>query len=100
MIHFRVVKSVEQMDRARTGRGKTNANFASELRVSTRHECRHLFMANLDVIDGAIRAIQRAHDPVNSVAGIAVNAFQAPFVDSPYQKIARSFSHHNLYVAP
>ena len=51
MIHFRVVKSVEQMNRARPGRGETNADFAGEFRMAARHERGHFLVARLNEIN-------------------------------------------------
>ena len=51
VIHLRVVKSIEQMDRARAGRGQTNADFAGELGMRARHERRHFFVPHLDEFD-------------------------------------------------
>ena len=53
-------------------------------------------MTHLDVLNGSICPIERTHDPVDSVAGITVDTFQAPFIDPLNQKIARSFSRHGL----
>ena len=55
VIHFCVVEAVEKMDRARTGGGQANAQFAGELGVSAGHECRHLFVSHLHVIDRIVR---------------------------------------------
>ena len=70
------------MDGTRARRSEANPDLTGELRVSARHERRHFFMPHLHVLHCPIGSIKRAHDPVNSVAGISVNAFQAPFVDS------------------
>ncbi len=51
VIHLRVVKSVEQMDRARPGRGQADADFARELGVRAGHERRHFLVPDLDEID-------------------------------------------------
>ncbi len=81
------------MDRARPGGGETNADFAGEFRVRARHERRHFFVPHLHVIDGVARAIDCADDSVNAVAGIAVDAFDAPFGDSFDQEVAYIFGH-------
>jgi Tfp pilus assembly ATPase PilU len=54
------------------------ADFARELGVRTSHERGHLFMPDLDEVDGLIRPIQRAEDAADPVAGIAIDAIDAP----------------------
>ena len=88
MIHLRVVQAVQQMNRARAGCREADADFAGELRVRARHERRHLLVAHLDEVDPALRALERAHDAVDAVAGITVNAINAPGRESFDEKIA------------
>ena len=51
MIHFGIVKPVEQMDRARPAGGEADAHFAGEFGVRAGHEGRHLLVPHLHVID-------------------------------------------------
>src|SRR5207249_950275 len=95
VVHFRVVKSVEQMDRARTGRGQTNTDFAGELGMPAGHECSHFLVPDLHVIDRVARAVDCTDNAINAVAGISVNATNAPLADSFDQKIACRLSHRS-----
>jgi len=93
MIEFRVVKAVQQMDRAGARRGHAHARFAGELRVSAGHERRHLFMPHLHEVDGVAGALERTHDSVDAVARIAVNALHSPLLQTFDKKIAGRTSH-------
>src|SRR5205807_9939814 len=81
------------MDCAGTGSGYAYAGLAGELRMRARHERGHLFMANLNEVHLAVGAFERAHDAVDAVAGITVNAAHAPLVEAADEKVARGFSH-------
>ena len=87
------------MDRARPGSGETDADFAGEFGVRASHEGGHFFVPHLHVIDLVARAIDRADDAVNAVAGEAEDAFQPPFVDPFDEKIADRFTHVNFVAA-
>ena len=93
MVHLRIVKAIEQMDRTRPGGGETNSDFAGELGVRAGHERRHLFVAHLNVVDRVAGAINRADDPIDPVTRVAVDALQSPFGDQFHQKIARRLIH-------
>src|SRR5881409_3367711 len=93
MIELRVVKTVEKVNRSRSGCCHADAGLAGEFRVCAGHECGHLLVAHLDEIDFAFGALERAHDAVDSVAGVAVDAPHAPFAQPPDQKVARCLSH-------
>jgi hypothetical protein len=88
VVHLRVVQSVQKMDRAGTRRRQTHADFACEFCVSARHESGELFVARLDELDAVLRAPERAHDAVDAVAGITVDALHAPFAETLKKKIA------------
>jgi hypothetical protein len=94
MIELRVIKSIEQMNRARTGSGEAHADFAGKFRVATRHERGHFFVARLDKFNfmiGFFRAFERAHNSVDAIAGIAEDAPDAPLMKSLDQKITAIF---------
>ena len=95
MVHFRIVKSVEQMNRAGAGGGQTNTDFAGELGMPAGHECSHFLMPHLHVIHRVAGAVDRTDDAVNAVAGISVNATNAPLADSFDQKIACRLRHRS-----
>src|SRR5438045_5992593 len=81
------------MNRARTGSGEANTDFAGEFCMRACHERRHLFVAYLHVVDSVPGPIDRADDAVNSVTRITVDALEPPLGDSFDQKVARCFSH-------
>ena len=80
VIHLGVVEAVEKMDGAGARGGEADTDFASELRMTTRHEGAHLLVARLDELDAIPRAFERAHEAIDPVSGIAVDAPHAPVV--------------------
>ena len=83
MVHFGVVKSIEQMNCARTGGGKTDAHLSCEFGVGAGHEGRHFFMPRLNEFDSvgvSFRALERAHDPVDPIAWITKYSFDSPLM--------------------
>jgi hypothetical protein len=75
-VEFGVVETVEQVDRARTGRGRAHSKPAAELRVPDRLESSHLLMAGLDerwLVAGATPRRQQTVDPVTWVGKHVVN---------------------------
>src|SRR5581483_6381003 len=77
VVHLRVVETIQEMDRARTGGGEADADFAGELGMRARHEGGELLVARLDELHLFI-APERTHDAVDAIAGIAVDALHAP----------------------
>ena len=78
MIHLRVVKPVEQMNRARPGSGDAHPNFAGEFRMRTRHEGAHFFMARLNKANFIACFPQTGHHPVDPVAGVSIDTTDSP----------------------
>src|SRR5262245_25350893 len=97
MVHFRVVKAVEQMDRARSRRGDANADLPRELRVRAGHEGRHLFVPRLDELHAILRAIERAENAVDAITGISVQAPDPPVRESFEKKIRNGLSHESPF---
>ena len=93
MIELRVVEAVQEMDRARPRGRETDAHLAGELRVSTGHESGHLFVANLDELRVAARPIECAEQRVDPVAGIAVNALDAPLAQALEDEVGDELCH-------
>src|SRR5438132_11268760 len=93
MIELRVVEAIEKMNRAGTRRCHADADLTGELRMRAGHERGHLLMTYLDEVDLSVGAIERAEHAVDPVAGIAVNAFDAPISETFDQKLARRISH-------
>src|SRR5438105_9285308 len=93
MIELGVVQSVEQMNRARAGSGQADTDFASKLCVRAGHEGGHLFMSHLNEIDLAFGAVECAHDSVDAVAGISVDAPHAPLGKAVNQEIRSCLRH-------
>jgi hypothetical protein len=61
--------------------------------VAARHERGHLLVAYLDEFEIVAGTVQRAHDAVDTVAGIAVDAPDAPFAEAAQQEIADGVAH-------
>ncbi len=74
MIHLRVVQAVQQVDRPRSGRGHAHPDFAGEFSVGAGHEGRHLLVAHLHESDVLLGALQSPQEPVDAIAGIAIDA--------------------------
>ena len=77
MVELGVVEPVEEVDRARPGGREADADVAAELRVRAGHECRELLVGGLDELDRVAVLVEAAEDPVDAVAGIAVDAGDA-----------------------
>src|SRR4029453_5020173 len=95
VVELRVVEAVEEVDRAWT-RGR-NADpervGAGELRVAARHEGGHLLVAGLDEVGIAVSPVERAEEGVDPVAGVAVDAVDAPLAQA-LQEIVRDELRH------
>ena len=59
MVELGVVETVEEMNRARTGRGVAKTNLPGEFRVSRCHEGRHFLVADLHVLHKTFGLFQR-----------------------------------------
>jgi hypothetical protein len=53
-----------------------------------RHEGGHLLVPDLNELDAVARAVERAHDPVYPVAGVAVDPFHAPVGETLDEEVA------------
>ena len=93
MVHLRVVETVQEMDRARPGGRVAETNLASELGVRRRHERRHLLMANLDVLQLPLGFLERDIQAADTIAGIAVDALDAPFAHTSPNELADVLCH-------
>jgi hypothetical protein len=79
VVELGVVEAVEEVDGAGARRGQADADLAGELRVRARGEGGELLVADLRELDLVADLVERAQDPVDAVAGIAVDALDAPF---------------------
>src|SRR3569833_2590789 len=75
------------MNRALPRGGEAHADFAGEFGVRASHECSHLFMTRLFDGDLPLDALERAHDAVDTVAGIAVDAAHTPLPQTVQEKV-------------
>ena len=74
------------MDRAGPGGGIAKADLAGEFGVSRRHEGGHLLVPDLDVLQIVFGLLQRHVQAADAVAGIAIDALKAPFLQAmPYE---------------
>src|SRR5207237_3243127 len=80
-------------DRARPGGRDAHADLTGELRVRAGHEGRELLVARLDELDPVLRAVERAHDTVDPVAGIAEYAAHAPGMQPLDDLVADGLAH-------
>jgi len=78
MIRLGVVQAVEQMDRAGAGSRHADADVATELCVRGGHESREFYVARPREPHFFAHAVHRAHQAVDAVAGITVDATHAP----------------------
>src|SRR3954451_24496826 len=92
MFVLRVVKPVQQMDRAGSRRREAHASTASQLRVRARGEGRDLLVPALDELDG-VDLVEGAEDAVDAIPGIAVDLVDPPLVDSVQQMGSDGFGH-------
>ena len=81
------------MRRTGAGGGDADAQLAGELGVRRSHEGGHLLVPRLHKLDLAFGALQRAKDPVDAVAGIAIDAPHTPLVKSLDKEIADGLGH-------
>ena len=77
MVELGVVEPVEEVDRARPGGREADADVAAELRVRAGHERRQFLVRGLDELDRVAVLVKAAEDPVDAVAGIAVDTADA-----------------------
>ena len=78
MVELRVVQAVEQVDRARTGRGHAHAEPAGELRVADRLERAHLLVPRLDELRLVLGAAPGREDAVDAVARVGEHVLDPP----------------------
>ena len=96
VIHLRVIQAVQQMDRARPRRRVAKPDLAGELGVRGRHEGGHLLMPHLDVLHFVLGPFQRHVEAADAIAGIAVDALQAPLVQPVPDELADVHRHRKL----
>src|SRR3569833_2545304 len=81
------------MNRARTRGGEAHADFAGEFGVRANHECSHLYMTRQHEGDLPLDELERAHDAVDAVAGIAVDAAHTPLPQTVQEKVGGGVAH-------
>src|SRR5438552_3514017 len=75
------------MNRSGPRRGQAYAHLVCIFCMSAGHEGRILLMPHLDKLNGVV-AVQRSHNPVDAIAGIAINSFYSPFLQTMEKMIA------------
>src|SRR3569832_1381061 len=93
MVELRVVETVQQMDRTRSRGREAHADLAGELRLRAGHERGHFLMARLHEGKLALDAPERAHNAVDAVAGITVDARNAPLLEPLQHEICGGLAH-------
>jgi hypothetical protein len=87
-IQFRVIKTVQQMNAARTGSGEAHPELSSVFRLGARHECGSFFVANLNE-PNLIRALsKRLHNSVDAVNRQSKHDLDARIVDRVDENIS------------
>src|SRR4051812_11665391 len=81
------------MDRARPGGRQAHTDLTGEFCMAACHERRHLFVPRLDELHPVGGALERAHDAVDSVTGVAVHTADTPVMQALNQEIGNSLSH-------
>jgi hypothetical protein len=77
-VEFSVVESVQQMDRARAGSGKADAQLTSNFRVAAGHESSGFLVAYLDKLYLFSMGPERFHNAVDAVARQSKHSLYAP----------------------
>lgn len=72
VIHFCVIKTAEQMNRAGTRGLHAYSDFSRELGVRASHECGHFFVPDLEERQLVTNSVERTHDAVDAIAWVAV----------------------------
>ena len=93
VIELRVVKPVQKVESARPLRREAHADLARELGMADGHEPGHFLVTNLHQLDRALQASQRAHEPADTVAGIAEHSAHAPGMQAPPDEISNRLGH-------
>src|SRR5438132_13271535 len=78
MIELGVVKSIQQMNAARSGGSQTHPQPAGELGVSTCHERGCFLVAYLNKANLVLSGAQRFHDSIDSISRKAEDDIHAP----------------------
>ena len=92
MVELGVVQTGDHVGGAGPAGRKADAEFAGELGVRNGHEGRHLLVPCLDEFD-FVGALQRAGYAVDAIAGIAVDARDAPDLEALDQCVGNGACH-------
>jgi hypothetical protein len=79
MVELRVIKTVQEMDAARTRGGQADVKPAGGLGIAGRHERRRFIVVDENKSDLVLVAAKSLHDPVDAVAGEAEDSINIPF---------------------
>src|SRR5262249_33928389 len=104
VIELCVVEAIEEVNRARPGRGDTDAELTRELRMARRHERSGLPVASLYELKsmsklGAalppllLEAVERSNEAVNPVARVPKDGVDAPIDESLKDEIGDGRAH-------
>jgi hypothetical protein len=93
-VELRVIQPVQQMQPARSGGGKTDAELAGVLRIRAGHERGRLLVPDLNEPDRVLALPERFHDAVDSVARQPEHDLDAPALQHVDEHIRSGFPHH------
>jgi len=93
VVELGVVKAVEKMDGARSRGRIAKAHLAGEFGVSRGHKGRHFLVTDLHVFHEILGFFQGHVEAADTVARIAINAFEPPFRQPVPDKFADIHTH-------
>jgi hypothetical protein len=93
VVELGVVEAVEEVDRARAGRGDADADLAGELRVPAGHEGGHLLVPDLRELGIVVCPFERAEEAVDPVTGVAVDAVDSPLAQALENEVGDELGH-------
>src|SRR5207302_10308324 len=98
VVELSVVAPVPEVDRARTGGRHAASDLPGELRVPAGHEGGYLLVACLDEVELVLRAVERAEEGVDPVAGIAVDPLDAPLPEALEHVVGDELRHSDSFL--
>lgn len=86
-VQLRVIETIQKVNSAGTGGRDAHPESTGELGIGAGHECRGLFVPNMDEPDPIFLFPQSLEDPINAVAGQTEHGIDTPRKESLYEYI-------------
>jgi hypothetical protein len=99
MIHFGIIKPVQQMNCPGAGRGQADADLAGKFCVGASHEGGHFLMTRLDEFHAMgifFRPFERADNSIDAISGVAKDSSDSPLMKPFDQKVRAGFAHNAI----